>query len=126
MRRLAGLLVAEFAAEPLYDLGRRGAGSEYLLDALRLQLGDVLARHDASAEDEDVARALLPKQLHHPRKERHVRPRVAGEPDGVRVLLDRGLRDLLGRLLQARVDDLEPRVAERARDDLGATVVPVQ
>jgi len=48
------------------------------------------------------------------------------EPQGVGVLLDDGLDDLLGRLVQSRVHDLETGVAERSRDDLGATIVPIQ
>ena len=34
------------------------------------------------------------------------------QADGVGVLLQRGLGDLLGRLVQAGVDDLEPGVAQ--------------
>ena len=48
------------------------------------------------------------------------------EPDQVGVLLDRGLHDLLRRLVQARVDHLVPGVAQRAGDDLRAAVVPVE
>ena len=47
-------------------------------------------------------------------------------PDGVGVLLDGGLDDLLRRLVQAGVDDLHARVAQRAGDDLGAAVVTVE
>ena len=53
-------------------------------------------------------------------------PEWQREPDRVGVLLDRGLGDLLGRLVQARVDDLEPGVAQGARDHLGPAVVPVE
>ena len=48
------------------------------------------------------------------------------DPDGVGVLLDRGLDDLLRRLVQTGVDDLHPGVAQRPRDDLRAAVVPVE
>src|SRR5687767_15185487 len=41
-------------------------------------------------------------------------------------LLERRADDLLGRLPQAGVDHFHPRVTQRARDDLGATVVAVQ
>ena len=34
--------------------------------------------------------------------------------------------DLLGRLAQAGVDDFHAGVAQRARDDLGAAIVPVE
>ena len=42
-----------------------------------------------------------------------MRSRQHGEPDGVSVLLQRGLGHLLGRLEQPGVDDLEARVAQR-------------
>ena len=58
--------------------------------------------------------------------ERHVRAREDRDADRVGVLLDRGLDDLLRRLVQAGVDDLHAGVAERARDDLRAAVVPVE
>ena len=48
------------------------------------------------------------------------------DADGVRVLLNRGLDDLLGRLVKAGVDDLHAGIAERAGDDLCAAVVPVE
>ncbi len=47
-------------------------------------------------------------------------------PDRVRVLLDRGLDDLLRGLVEAGVDDLHPRIAERPSDDLRAAVVSVE
>ena len=53
-------------------------------------------------------------------------PESTERPDGVGVLLDDGLDDLLRRLVQAGVDDLHAGVAQRARDDLGAAVVPVE
>src|SRR2546430_15332841 len=45
---------------------------------------------------------------------------------GVRILLDRGRDDLLGGLVEPRVDHLEARVAQRPRDDLGPAVVTVE
>jgi len=48
------------------------------------------------------------------------------QPHGVDVFLQRGLRDLLGRLVQARVDDLEPVIAQGSGDGLRATIVPVE
>ena len=47
-------------------------------------------------------------------------------PIASRVLLDRGLDDLLRRLVQPGVDDLHAGVAQRPRDDLGTTVVTVE
>ena len=48
------------------------------------------------------------------------------QPDGVGVLLDDGLDDLLRGLVEARVDDLEPGVAQGPGDHLGSSVVPVE
>src|SRR5207248_10830356 len=48
------------------------------------------------------------------------------DTDGVGVLLQGGLRHLLGRLVQARVDDLEPGIAQRPGDHLRAPVVAVE
>ncbi len=48
------------------------------------------------------------------------------EADGVGVLLQHGLGDLLGRLVQTGVDDLETVVAQGPGDGLGATVVAIE
>ena len=47
-------------------------------------------------------------------------------PDGVGVLLDHRGDDLLGRLVEAGVDHLHARVAQRPGDDLGAAVVAIE
>ena len=60
------------------------------------------------------------------RDERHVRAGEDRQPDGVGVLLEHGLDDLLRRLVQAGVDDLHAGVAQRAGDDLRAAVVAVE
>ena len=49
-----------------------------------------------------VVDALLAQQLDDARDERHVGAGEDREPDGVGVLLDHRLDDLLGRLVQAR------------------------
>jgi hypothetical protein len=51
---------------------------------------------------------------------------VTGQPDGVGILLDRRLCDLLGRLMKAGVDDLETRVPKGSSHHLRTTIVPVQ
>src|SRR4029079_4132644 len=56
----------------------------------------------------------------------HRRARVQRETYCFGVFLDRGLDDLLRRLVQARVDHLEARVTQRPRDDLRAAVVAVE
>ena len=48
------------------------------------------------------------------------------QPDRVGVLLDRGGHDLLGRLVQAGVDDLHPGVPQHPGHHLGAAVMPVE
>ena len=60
------------------------------------------------------------------REQGHVRAGEHREADGVGVLLDGRLDDLLRRLVQAGVDDLHAGVAQRPRDDLGAAVVAVE
>ena len=66
------------------------------------------------------------KAVDDPRHERHVRSGENRDADGVCVLLDRGLDDLLGRLMEARVDHLHAGVTQGAGDDLGAAVVSVE
>src|SRR5687768_13644875 len=56
----------------------------------------------------------------------HMRAAQDRQADDVGILLERGRRDLLGSLAEAHVNDLHPRVTERAGDDLGPTVVPVE
>ena len=53
-------------------------------------------------------------------------PLSSDRPDGVDVLLERGLGDLLGRLVQPGVDDLETVVAQRSGDGLRSTIVAIE
>ena len=80
----------------------------------------------AASEHDDVVGTPLPQLRHDLREQRHVRAGVARQPHRVGVLLDRGLRDLLRRLVQPRVDHLEAGVTQGARDDLGPAVVAVE
>ena len=66
------------------------------------------------------------EQLEHPGEQRHVRAGEQRQADGVGVLLEDGLGDLLRRLVQAGVDDLEAAVAQRPGDDLRAPIVTVE
>src|SRR5262249_47537531 len=113
-------------ADEADDVLSRRAGCEELLDAHRLQGGDVLGRNDPAAKDGDVAGALLAEQVEDPLEQVVVRAGQDREPDGVGVFLDRRGDDLLGRLVQTRVDHLEARVAQCPRNDLRAAVVPVE
>jgi hypothetical protein len=55
-----------------------------------------------------------------------VRAGEDGQADGVGVLLDQSLDDLLRRLVQAGVDDLHAGVAQGPGHDLRTAVVPVE
>ena len=101
-----------------------GVNSSFTPSAFRVRMSS--AGNDAAAEHRDVVGALLAQQLEHAGEQIVVGAREHGEPDGVRVLLDRGGDDLLGGLMQARVDHLEARVPERPRDDLRAAIVAVE
>ena len=68
----------------------------------------------------------LGEQLDEPAEQRHVRAGEHREADQVGVLLDRGLHDLLGGLVQAGVDHLVAGVAQGPGHDLGAAVVTVE
>ena len=59
-------------------------------------------------DDEHVAAAGVGQQLDHLGHQGEVGPGEERQPDGVGVLLHDGLDHLLGRLVQAGVDDLEP------------------
>src|SRR4051794_17902925 len=120
------LFRGDVCANPGDDLVHRRAGSEHLGHAGLPELGNVLVRDDAAAEQDDVVGFVLVQQLDHALEERHVRAGEDGEPHGVGVLLHDGLDDLLGRLVQAGVDDLHAGVAEGPGDDLGPAVVPVE
>jgi hypothetical protein len=66
------------------------------------------------------------QQLDHLGEQRHVRPGQHRQADGVGVLGQCGLHDLLRGLVQAGVDDLHAGVPQRSGDHLGAAVVAVQ
>src|SRR6266508_2110840 len=91
---------------PVHNGLSGGAGREDLRHAEPLQLGDVGVGDDAPAEDDDVARLPLAQQLDDPAEERHVSAGEHRQADRVGVLLQGGLHDLLGRLVQPGVDDL--------------------
>ena len=93
---------------------------------LLLQLLGVLGRNRPAEHDQHVLGTVLAQPVEDARDERHVRAREDRDADRVRVLLDRGLDDLLRCLVEAGVDHLHTRVAERPGDDLGAAVVSVE
>src|ERR671915_1129284 len=113
-------------ADEVHDLARRRARREHLGHAALLELARVVAGDRPPDDHEHVLGALVAQPVQDSRHERHVRAGEDGDADGVRVLLDRRLDDLLGRLVKPRIDDLHPGVAKRAGDDLGASVVAVE
>src|SRR5437763_13944388 len=121
--RLAGV---ERLLEPPDDLRERGAGGEHRGHARVAQPRDLVGGDDPTPEHQHVADALLAQERHDAGEQGVVSAREHRETDGVGVLLQGGLRHLLGRLVQARVDDLEPGIAQRPGDHLRAPVVPVE
>jgi acetyl-CoA carboxylase alpha subunit len=112
--------------QPLGDRGHRGTRGEDLGDAHLLELGDVAVGDDAATEDEDIVEVAFLQQREHTGEQRHVRPRQERQPHRIGVLLDNRLDDLLRRLVQAGVYDLEAGVAQRSGDDLGTPIVSVE
>src|SRR5215211_8383537 len=125
-RGLLRLARVERLLKPPDDLGQRGAGGEHGSNTRLAQARDLVGGDDPAPEHEHVPHALLAQERDDAREQRVVRAREHRETDGVGVLLQRGLRHLLGRLVQPRVDDLEAGVAQGAGDDLRAPVVTVE
>src|SRR5579875_1375778 len=125
---LAYELAASTALTPneVNNLRERRARRKDGANAFALEFLSVFRRDRSAAEKDDVLRALRLELLDDERKQRHVRARENREADAVGVFLDRGLHDLLRRLKEAGVDDLHPGVAQRARDDLRAAIVPIE
>src|SRR5207248_7724058 len=121
-----GTLCRDAGPEERDDVAGRSTGREDLRDAELLELGDVGSRDRPAYDHQHLAGAALAQQLDDPWHERHVRAGEDRDPDGVGILLDRGLDDLLRRLVEPGVDHLHAGVAQRPRDHLGATVVPVE
>jgi hypothetical protein len=64
--------------------------------------------------------------VHDARHQDEVRAREQRETEGVGVFLDDRLDNLLGRLVQAGVDDLEAGVAQGPCDDFGPAIMAIQ
>ena len=124
--RARTLAFREPRADVIDEIGRRRSGAEQLARTETLELVHVFLRDDSAAGDQHVVAAGFAEQVEHAREQRHVRPAQDREPDDVRIFLDGGVRDHLRRLMEARVDDLHPGVAERGRDDLRSAIVAVE
>src|SRR5690242_17012940 len=109
------------------DDGVRGRVLQHdLLDADLLELRDLFVRNDTATYDEDVVRPALLQCFEDSREHRHVRARQNRYADHIDVFLNGCIDDFLRRAMQSRVDDVHAGVTQRPRDDLHATVVPVQ
>ena len=75
---------------------------------------------------EGIAQAAVAQLFHHAGEQREVGAAQQRQADRIDILLESGLGDLLGGLVQARVDHLETVVSEGSGNGLGATVVAIQ
>ena len=66
-----------------------------------MELWYVFIRDDAPAEDDNVLGVAVSQQLGNARKQRHVSAREHRQADTVNILLDGGLDNLFGGLMQA-------------------------
>ena len=83
------------------DRARRRAGGEHLGNAVLLQLAHVVVGDRSADDNEHVLRTLFAQQREDARHEGHVRAGEYGDADGVGVLLNDRLDDLLRRLVEA-------------------------
>ena len=95
-------------------------------DALLAQRVGVGSRDGAADEHEHVVGSLAAQQLEDAGHERHVRAREDGDSDGVGILLDDRLDDLLGGLVQPRIDDFHACIAKSPCDDLCSAIVAIR
>ena len=77
-------------------------------------------------EDHDVIESAVLQLSDDAREEGEMRARQQREPDAIRILLEDGLGDLFGSLMQPGVDDLEPMVPESSGDGLGTAIMTVK
>ena len=94
------ILECHLIPKELDDGASVGSWLENLLDSSSLEGRNVLVGDDPSSEDQDVLRSFAGQQLQDPGKEMHVCTRENRDSDGIYVLLDRSLDDLLRRLSQ--------------------------
>jgi hypothetical protein len=120
------LALVESGLQPVGDIGQGRPWREHLSDTEVLQHRDVLVGDDPPAEDKDVVKTFSTKAVDHLGHKSQVCAGQQREPDGVSILLHRSLDDLVGRLVQAGVNDFETRVPKRPGNHLGSSVVAVE
>ncbi len=96
-------------------------GHTLRLERPRIGIGD-----DSTTENQQVAQVAIAQFLHHPREQGEVCAAEQREADGVDILLQGGLGDLLRGLVEACVDDLEAVVAQGSGDGLRAAIMAVK
>ena len=92
----SALALVERLAQPVPDGRQRGAGGEDLGDARSFRTGMSAVGDDPAHQHQHIVAALLPEPVDHPGDQREVGPGEQREADGVGVLLDDRLDDLLG------------------------------
>ena len=112
--------------EPGADLLQRRARTEHLAHTLLAEGAGVGLGDDAPAEHEHVVEVAVAQLLHHPGEEREVGAGEQRQADGVGILLQHRLGDLLRRLVETGVDDLETVVPQGPRDRLRPAIVAVE
>jgi hypothetical protein len=97
-------------------------------DAVTLQFFDLAGddRAAAAAEHLHVAGVLGSEEVLHVLEELDVAALVGRDRDALRVLLDRGVHDLLGRPVVAEVDDLDAGRLQQPPDHVDRGVVAVE
>lgn len=112
--------------DELDDLRDRRTRSEDLRHAELTESVSVLSGNRAADDYEHIVQAVFSEAVDDPGDERHMRTGEDRDADRVCVLLKGGLNDLLGRLVEARIDDLHAGVPQRPCDDLCPAVVAVE
>ena len=101
-------------------------GPKIITHALLSEHRDVTVGDHATPEDHDVIESAVLQLSDDAREEGEMRARQQREPDAIRILLEDGLGDLFGSLMQPGVDDLEPMVPESSGDGLGTAIMTVK
>ena len=120
------LPLMDIFADPLDDVLGRGPRGEDRFYAQFAQLARILVGDDAAAENSNVIGAFFLQQANDLGKERHMRAGEDAQADRVDVFLYRSFGDHLRSLVKAGVDDLEAAITQRACNDLGAPIMPIE
>jgi len=112
-------------ADPGRDVLEARSGGEDCADT-EVEQGLDVTPGDIAAQQDERLQAGPPQLLHQAGGDRQVSAGKDREADDRYILLQRRLDDLLDRLMQPGVDDLEPGLPQRQGHDACAAVVPVE